>query len=839
MSRCSGHAVIFGIIFFAACFAPPCFGSFSETASGVADKTMKHVNVVPPNSRGTFWWRRDEALHGELASPGEQPSKASWHKRGPSAAEMRRLYDDEQQRLSAGPSGTAALFGEDASALRTKRRGSLPRPTMPLTWYDDAYEPPYGLGRRIADVVLRLAICSVDPPQPFVAAANVTICWQVDPSRNISHDWVGLWWTPFHATYVAYDNVTSHTGNVTFEVVNARFGYVARYFEGNALLAVSENEALPEAAFPTQVRVTLFTSPAIPPTTGRRGSRRREEEGTSHPAVIVSWTTNRSAPVGLNNTVWLSLSPNMSASVAVIAQVTETFSHDEINHHVGLPYVPQLHHPFAHISNFTIRCGHECYNDFSEAMYYVHPGYFHHATVQGLIPNTQYYYRVGEGVPTEGARDSRQASDPPPLQEVTPTDMVSSVLSLVTPPLPSTVQADPELLFSVLYVADGGIGSPSRHTLGGATHNDPPINGADQVWRAIRADPKTYSQDSLAIMNGDISYARGWPYIWEVFHSQVTGILDRMPVLYTFGNHEQDYAANRFQLTSGGDSGGEAGLVASKRFVMHDEAPWYTIRLGPMTLIGLSTEHSVKEQVPYLESSLISVNRTSTPWVIVFLHRPLYTSNFIGDRELHWEFLMYADLFNKYQVDAVLTGHDHYYERMCHVSNGMCADDWPFVDTWTTYRRTHIDRHAPCVLMNDVISFSLLDCRSACANATVQDGPEGTTSCTGYSFDSSRLLCSFFNCSVTAADTPLPLGYEWSSITEILTKIPGGRAPIYIVDGSAGAEFSPTYTFPNRMTRYKDFKEWGYSRMEVTRTSWTWLHYHTNGSLVDRKTLTK
>merc|ERR1712061_356791 len=57
--------------------------------------------------------------------------------------------------------------------------------------------------------------------------------------------------------------------------------------------------------------------------------------------------------------------------------------------------------------------------------------------------------------------------------------------------------------------------------------------------------------------------------------------------------------------------------------------------------------------------------------------------------------------------------------------------------------------------------------------------------------------------------------------------------PVYIVEGIAGAEFSPSSTPPSVLAKYKDFDQWGYSRFHVSRSLLNFTHYHTDNKLVD------
>ena len=74
----------------------------------------------------------------------------------------------------------------------------------------------------------------------------------------------------------------------------------------------------------------------------------------------------------------------------------------------------------------------------------------------------------------------------------------------------------------------------------------------------------------------------------------------------------------------------------------------------------LESTYPVPEQIQWLESEL---KASSSDWKIAYFHHPLYSS---GDR--HGSDLRLREvlepLFVKYNVSVVLTGHDHFYERV-------------------------------------------------------------------------------------------------------------------------------------------------------------------------------
>jgi len=88
---------------------------------------------------------------------------------------------------------------------------------------------------------------------------------------------------------------------------------------------------------------------------------------------------------------------------------------------------------------------------------------------------------------------------------------------------------------------------------------------------------------------------------------------------------------------------------------------YYTFAPAPdVRFFVLESTYPVPEQIQWLENEL---KASSSKWKIAVFHHPLYSS---GDR--HGSDLRLRDvlepLFVKYNVSVVLTGHDHFYERV-------------------------------------------------------------------------------------------------------------------------------------------------------------------------------
>jgi 3',5'-cyclic AMP phosphodiesterase CpdA len=97
-----------------------------------------------------------------------------------------------------------------------------------------------------------------------------------------------------------------------------------------------------------------------------------------------------------------------------------------------------------------------------------------------------------------------------------------------------------------------------------------------------------------------------------------------------------------------------------KRFNM-DGKLYYTFSPKPdIRFFALESTYPEPEQIRWLEKELAA---STSDWKIVFFHHPLYSS---GDR--HGSDLRLREvlepLFLKYNVSVVLTGHDHFYERI-------------------------------------------------------------------------------------------------------------------------------------------------------------------------------
>jgi predicted phosphodiesterase len=81
---------------------------------------------------------------------------------------------------------------------------------------------------------------------------------------------------------------------------------------------------------------------------------------------------------------------------------------------------------------------------------------------------------------------------------------------------------------------------------------------------------------------------------------------------------------------------------------------------GGVRFFALDSNYMSKEQLDWLDKELAA---SGSDWKIAFFHHPIYSS---GERHGSNETLreQIEPLFTKHGVDAVFTGHEHFYERM-------------------------------------------------------------------------------------------------------------------------------------------------------------------------------
>ncbi|MFJ2192170.1 purple acid phosphatase family protein [Kitasatospora sp. NPDC087861] len=261
--------------------------------------------------------------------------------------------------------------------------------------------------------------------------------------------------------------------------------------------------------------------------------------------------------------------------------------------------------------------------------------YYLHAQLDRLIPDTTYYYVVGH----QGYDPAGQRAQP------------GDVASFRTAPAPGRGTG-----FTFTAFGDQGIGSDAAATgrlvagLGPAFH--------------LHMGDLSYANSGGSGQTGDTYDAR----LWDAFFVQNDPVAAHTPWMMAVGNHEMEpwYASD-----------GYGGVRA--RFTMPDNAwgqstgiySWRYQNVGLISLDGndicyntpTNLNHTKGKQKTWLESRLAAFRADRTiDFVVVYLHQCTYSTCHDNGAELGAQ-QDWAPLFDKYQVDLVLSGHNHIYER--------------------------------------------------------------------------------------------------------------------------------------------------------------------------------
>ncbi|HIG03235.1 MAG TPA: hypothetical protein EYQ53_02475 [Candidatus Poseidoniales archaeon] len=140
-----------------------------------------------------------------------------------------------------------------------------------------------------------------------------------------------------------------------------------------------------------------------------------------------------------------------------------------------------------------------------------------------------------------------------------------------------------------------------------------------------------------------------------------------IPWLTAVGNHENEpgYEFSPYEHRFDSD-----GQIESETF-------WYSRNYPGVHMVFMSTEHDFSPssaQYTWLQNDLASVNREITPFVIVYGHKPMYSSNSYHGSEVELRDAL-ESLYVTQGVDLVIAGHDHFYERTWPVSGGSVVNN--------------------------------------------------------------------------------------------------------------------------------------------------------------------
>ncbi|KAJ8603145.1 hypothetical protein CTAYLR_004611 [Chrysophaeum taylorii] len=195
----------------------------------------------------------------------------------------------------------------------------------------------------------------------------------------------------------------------------------------------------------------------------------------------------------------------------------------------------------------------------------------------------------------------------------------------------------------------------------------------------------------VALLVGDISYADSDGRRWDSWGAMAEATFGELPLMVLPGNHEIEidrdgepfkaYRA-RFMMPEAAPervSRGSVGLGVDANLEYDYGSSFYSFEAGPLKVIALNTYASGPRQRTWLEEELNCTDRERTPWVVVGMHAPWYSSNLrhrddVSTRRHRAEL---EDVLTRYGVPVVFAGHVHAYERTFPACFGLRSDDGP------------------------------------------------------------------------------------------------------------------------------------------------------------------
>jgi hypothetical protein len=274
---------------------------------------------------------------------------------------------------------------------------------------------------------------------------------------------------------------------------------------------------------------------------------------------------------------------------------------------------------------------------------YYKSGFIHHVQLSDLEPLTQYYY-IFDG-------DNNK----------------NNILTFTT--LPKTGH-ETQLIFGVI----GDIGQT--------------IHSVTTVNNLINENV------NMILHSGDLSYADCEQELWDSYGNMIEPLASTKPWMVCPGNHEIEFNGTDYtNLFTAFESRYRMPYVRKavfgdiiikseinprtgmpyctpsvfqmeynfgNSFFSFDTGIAHIIYLNPYTNSSPSSY-----QYNWLQNDLKSINRNITPWLIIVMHCPWYSSNINHYNEKQTIIMRESmeDLFYKYSVNIVFNGHVHNYER--------------------------------------------------------------------------------------------------------------------------------------------------------------------------------
>ncbi|MGB9772048.1 MAG: metallophosphoesterase [Candidatus Kapaibacteriota bacterium] len=188
------------------------------------------------------------------------------------------------------------------------------------------------------------------------------------------------------------------------------------------------------------------------------------------------------------------------------------------------------------------------------------------------------------------------------------------------------------------YVPDG---FPFRVGIAGDNRSNPEVHSRKSKKLASH-------KPDILLYTGDLCFS-GKYFEWkqEFFTEEEQNLIATAPFYNALGNHEA-----KTNLT-------EVFLQAPESASNNEF--YYSFDYGDAHFLILNTEADVSPNSPQWKFAEQDLQRTNKKWKIVVFHIPAYSAGGHGENKKMQEFT--TKVLEKYRVDLVLNGHNHFYQR--------------------------------------------------------------------------------------------------------------------------------------------------------------------------------
>ena len=200
-----------------------------------------------------------------------------------------------------------------------------------------------------------------------------------------------------------------------------------------------------------------------------------------------------------------------------------------------------------------------------------------------------------------------------------------------------------------------------------------PDGGCGNATIAALAKAAAAGDFAALVHAGDIAYTSGVQTIWDTYMNEMEPIASAVPYQVCPGNHEHYYNFSGYRSRFSMGAAGSSSSSSSSAF----NNLYHSFDVGGVHFAAISTEHDFSAsaaQIQWLSADLKKVDRSVTPWVVVFAHKPLYCStNDYFDCKVNGPKKITPSvepILAAAKVDLYLAGHLHNYERTYPVFNG-------------------------------------------------------------------------------------------------------------------------------------------------------------------------